>query len=277
MKMKKTWLHPLTGALKGALIGTGAILPGISGGVLAVVLGIYEPVMAFLAHPFRAFKENFVFFLPIVIGFALGVIALSRVVDFLFRASPEPMIWLFLGLIAGTLPALFKTAGREGRPPAAWIAFALSFVFLTALMFALRMAGTIDVTPNFWWWVLCGALWAIGLIVPGMSPSSIFIFLGLYQPMAAGIGSLSMPIILPMALGLTLTVAALAKLFERLLARAYGVAMHLILGLVLASSVGIIPLGNAQSAPLVNLLCFALGGAVALFMAHLGARLRPAD
>ncbi len=273
LEEKKTWAEPLLGVLKGALIGVGAILPGISGGVLCVVLGIYESMMAFLAHPFDQFKKHFFFFLPIVIGFVIGVVGLSRVVDALFRQSPEPMIWLFLGLIAGTLPALYKEAGQGGHTTVMWIAMASSFVLLAFLMFVLRISGTLAIEPNFAWWLLCGALWGVGLIVPGMSPSSIFIFLGLYQPMAAGIGSLSLPVIGPMALGMAIIIALIAKLFERLLNRAYGITMHVILGLVLASTIGIIPVGDAQSNLPVNAVCLLTGGAAALLMGVLSEKL----
>ena len=112
--------------IKGAVVGVGAILPGISGGVLSVVFGIYRPLMEFLAHPVREFKSKAWYFLPILIGFLLGILGLARVVDWLFRESPVPAVWLFSGLVVGTLPALWREAGQRGRTPASWAAMALA-------------------------------------------------------------------------------------------------------------------------------------------------------
>ena len=133
---------------KGALIGVGAILPGISGGVLCVALGIYGLVMTFLAHPLTEFRRRWQELVPLLVGFGVGVLGLSRLVDLLFRTSQEPAVWLFIGLIAGTLPALWRESGKEGRSPAclAWGAGA----FAVMLLFLLWMqgAGVRTVTPS---------------------------------------------------------------------------------------------------------------------------------
>lgn len=264
--------------VKGALIGVGAILPGISGGVLSVVLGIYRPMMAFLAHPFRAFQKHAAFLLPILIGFAVGVILLSRAVDWLFRTSETPAVWLFIGLVIGTLPSLFTEAGTRGRPRGVWPALALGAVIMGTWMYVLSRSGT-HVTPNIWWWGLCGVLWGLGLVVPGLSPSSFFIFFGLYQPMTAGIGHFDMSIILPMAAGLALTVALFARGMNRLLERAFPYVMHAILGIVIASTLAILPIQEsiADGQYILYAACFLVGCAIALTMERLTKRFQAED
>src|SRR5690606_9169036 len=81
--------------LKGALVGVGAILPGLSGGVLAVVFGLYEPLLQFLANLRVRFVDNFRYFLPVGIGGVLGVFVFSAVVDFAFENYAAQFIWLF--------------------------------------------------------------------------------------------------------------------------------------------------------------------------------------
>lgn len=257
--------------IKGAVLGVGAILPGISGGVLSVVFGIYRPLMEFLAHPIAQFKRKWLFFLPILIGFVLGVLGLARVVDWLFRESPVASVWLFSGLVVGTLPALLREAGQQGRGKGAWIALAVATVLTGAWMFSMNSleGASSQVTPNVLWWLLCGVLWGMGLIVPGMSPSSIFIFLGLYQPMTAGIAALDINVILPLIVGLVATVALLARAMGWLLKRYYPIVLHAIFGIVLASTVGILPIGQgAQDAAHIALYagCFIAGAAVAYAM-----------
>lgn len=262
--------------VKGALIGVGAILPGISGGVLSVVLGIYRPLMAFLAHPIQTFKRHASYLLPVLIGWVIGVVLLARVVDWLFRTSETPAVWLFIGLVAGTLPSLWKEAGSHGRPAGAWVSLVLGGVLMGLFMW-LMSRGSTHVTPNLLWWALCGVLWGLGLIVPGLSPSSLFIFFGLYQPMTAGIGRFDMSIILPMAAGLALTIALLARGMNWLLSRAHAYVMHAIFGIVIASTLAILPLGDPASGGQIALyvLCFAVGFAAALGMDWLSNRVKP--
>ncbi len=262
--------------IKGALIGTGAILPGISGGVLCVVLGVYKPLMAFLAHPIQGFKQYIRILIPLLLGFAAGVVLLSRVVEWLFRTSEAPATWLFIGLVVGTLPALYHEAGQEGRPGGSWAALALGAAFMAGIMLLLRGQG-VAITPTFPWWLLCGALWGIGLVVPGLSPSSFFIFLGLYEPMTAGIGSLDFSVLIPLGIGMAVTIALTARGMNALLKCHYTYTMHAILGIVIASTIGILPLSSITGAGDVALyaLCFISGCAVAYAMDRLSAKLKP--
>lgn len=276
MEQKKdTLLSWLWRAVKGAIIGTGAILPGISGGVLSVVLGIYRPVMEFLSNPFKSFKKQYKFFIPIVIGFALGVVLLSKLVDILFRTSEVPAVWLFIGLVVGTVPSLYKEAGEQGRGKKGFI----SLVVFGALMFAfLSMIGSgeaMTIEPSTFWWLICGMLWGIGLIVPGMSPSSIFIFLGLYQPMSAGIAELNFGVIIPIGIGLLIMVLLIAKPIKYLFDKHYTVMYHGILGIVVASTLVIMPFGNANGIGDIALYagCFAVGAVIAYFMEKASAKL----
>ena len=262
------WSGWIFRVIKGAVVGVGAILPGISGGVLCVVLGIYQPMMEFLDHPFKSLKKQIPFFLPIVIGVGIGFVGLARLVEWLFEFAEVHAIWLFIGLILGTLPALFKQAGEQGRPTAAWIAFGISFAVMMAVLLLLGGGAGMQVTPNFLWWLLCGALWGIGFIVPGMSPSSFFIFMGLYQPMTQGIASLDFALLIPLGLGLVGSVFALTKAINFLLRRYYAIMFQAILGIVLASTLAIVPLGGSPTALDIGLyaLCFIAGAAAALGM-----------
>ena len=113
---------------KGAVIGVGAILPGVSGGVLCVAFGVYEPMMYFLSHPIKAFRSHYRLLLPVLMGWVIGFLGLARGVEYLFRTSQSPAIWLFIGLIAGTLPSLYRSAGKKGRTRGSWVALALCFV-----------------------------------------------------------------------------------------------------------------------------------------------------
>ena len=186
---------------KGLLAGIGAITPGLSGGVLLVVFGIYEPLVHWLANIRNKFIEHLRYFLPVGIGGLLGVVAFSAVIDFAFQNYAAQFTWLFIGFIAGTLPSLIKTAGKEGRKQWHWVLLGLVAVAVFFLMRWMETIRTVQVEPSFFAWVLSGALTGLGLVVPGLSPSNFLIYMGLYQPMANGIKNLQMGVIIPLIIG----------------------------------------------------------------------------
>lgn len=261
--------------LKGALVGLGAILPGISGGVLCVVLGIYRPLMALMAHPIREFRKHYRYFIPIFIGFALGVLGISKALQWVLERYETAAVWLFVGLIVGTVPSLWKEAGKQGHTKGNLVIGAAAFALMLSFLLLIGGAGTLNLPPSLWLWLLCGVLWGLGIIAPGLSPSSLFFFLGVMEAMMAGISGLNMAVILPMGLGLLLCVITLSRGIGSLLANHYSAFMHAVLGLTLASTIVILPLNGSYS--FVNcciyLVCFAAGVAIALWMDRTNRRL----
>ena len=245
--------------LKGIFVGIGAIVPGLSGGVLAVVFGLYEPLMRFLANLKENFKKNLLFFIPVGIGLALGVIAFSAVVDFAFTNYAAQFIWLLIGFISGTFPTLLKTAGKKGRKSYHWVILALTAIGMVFLMRWMENISNVTLPQTFINWVLSGALIGLGVVVPGMSPSNFLIYLGLYQPMASGIRHLDMGVIIPLIIGLAICVLSFAKLVAFLFNKAYTFMYHFILGIVVGSTIAIIPGGVSGWTIIVCALLFALG------------------
>lgn len=252
---------------KGMLVGIGAILPGLSGGVLAVVFGIYEPLVRFLANIRHKFMENVRFFLPVAVGGVLGVFAFSAVVDYAFTHFAAPFIWLFIGFIAGTFPSLYKTSGKEGREIWHWALLAVISVGTFFLMRWMESIGNVTINPNFWIWLASGALTGLGLVVPGLSPSNFLIYLGLYQPMAAGIKDLNFGVIIPIVLGLVVCILTLAKVFSWLFKKYYAGMYHFIIGIVIGSTAAIIPGGVTGWTVALCAALFAGGAALSFALA----------
>ena len=255
--------------LKGILVGIGFITPGLSGGVLAVVFGIYEPLMRFLGNLRQKFMKNLLFFIPVGIGGAIGVVAFSAVVDFAFQNYPAQFTWLFIGFIAGTFPSLFKTSGKQGRKGWHWVLLGAIAVGTVLLMNWMETIRNVQLTPSFANWLLSGALIGLGVVVPGLSPSNFLIYLGLYQPMAGGIRNLDLGVIVPLALGGLLSVLLLARLISWLFKRFYTLMYHIILGIVIGSTIAIIPAGVRGWTIAVCALLFAVGGSISYALAKL--------
>lgn len=258
------WLLRL---IKGVIIGIGFITPGLSGGVLAVVFGLYEPLMRFIANLKEKFIKNLLFFIPVGIGGIIGVVAFSAAVDWAFTHYAAPFIWLFIGFIAGTFPSLFKTAGKQGRKAWHWVLLAVIAAGMFLMMKWMESIKNVTLAPSFLNWLMSGALIGLGVVVPGMSPSNFLIYLGLYQPMANGIKNLDLGVILPLALGLILCVLVFAKLVSWLFNKAYTVMYHLILGVVVGSTLAIIPAGVSGWTIALCAVLFLLGFAASFALA----------
>lgn len=226
--------------VKGMFIGSGFILPGVSGGALAAIFGIYERIISFLAHITKDFKENVRFFLPIGLGGVTGVFLLSFGVSFLLGTYEVMIMWFFVGCIVGTVPALWKEAGREGRSHRDIMILIGSFV--AGYLFLWQGSSLFsEVQQNFWTWLIAGGLIGLGMIVPGLSPSNFLIYMGMYKAMSDGINELNFSVIVPIGIGGIVTVLGLSKMMDYIFSKAYAQLFHFILGIVFASTVMIIP------------------------------------
>lgn len=264
--------------VQGALIGGGAILPGISGGVLSVVFGIYRPMMEFLSHPIKALKKNLWLFVPIIVGVAIGFVGFAKLIDLLFtQDSPYP-ISLFVGLILGTVPMLWRTAGEKGRGKPEYLTLFISFTLLLVVLAALSSGTKMNVGLTPVWSFISGIVWGFSLVVPGLSSSSILLFFGLYEQIMAAAGNLDMSVIIPLIAGIGVVAVLFARMIDMLFEKHHGIASHAILGLVLASTIMIIP--RTYQSVWQALLCLAVAAAgfvVALYMDKWGEKIKPKE
>jgi putative membrane protein len=230
---------------------------------------LYEPLIRFLANLREKFLKNLLFFIPVGIGGILGVVAFSAVVDFAFTNYAAQFTWLFIGFISGTFPSLYRTAGKQGRKRHHWLILAIAAVGILLFMRWIETVSSVTLSPSFPNWVLSGALIGLGVVVPGMSPSNFLIYLGLYQPMANGIRRLDFGVIIPLMLGGVICVFAFAKLVSWLFREYHTLMYHLILGIVVGSTLAIIPSGVRGWVIAVCAVLFAFGAACSYALAKL--------
>lgn len=254
--------------IHGSIIGLGAVLPGISGGVLCVVFGVYKTIMELLSHPFKAIKKYAKLLIPIVIGIGIGFLAISKLLGFLLNKYPDPSVCLFVGLIAGMLPSLFREAGEKGRSKGSFISLGICFVVVLALLLGLN-AIHVTIVPNFGWYLFCGFCIALSVIAPGMSFSTLLMPLGLYTPLVEGIGNLDFSVLIPAGIGALITVILLAKAIDTLMNRHYSIVFHGIIGIVIAATIVIIPFKSFTvgiKEAVINIVCIAAGIIIALVL-----------
>ena len=212
-------------------------MPGVSGGVLAAIMGIYERLLSFMAHVRQNFKRDFLYFLPIGIGGIVGIGVLSKPLEYLLAHYQMIVLWGFAGTIIGTLPTLIKeSTSRTNRDKIDIIWFFSMFIGGGLFLFFMsEIFGTIP--ANFFGFIIAGALIALGVLVPGLSPSNLLIILGLYTPMLQGFKSFDPLVFIPIAIGGIISILTFSKAMESLIKHHHSRVYHFILGIVLASTV----------------------------------------
>ena len=260
--------------VQGIIIGAGAILPGISGGVLAVIFGVYRPAMELLTHPKRALARYWRMLLAVGIGWVIGFLGGGSVILALFHQSETVATCLFIGLILGTLPDLWREAGTQGRGRGSYVSLLVSFLVLFSILLGVQLGSFAQMRANVWGFVFCGVLWGFSFIIPGMTSSSILMAVGLLTPLIDGISQLDLSVLVPWAVGMGGVVALFARIVSRLFDTHYSIAYHAVIGIVLASTVIIIPTSFASTAECIwGVVCAVLGAVIAYF----GGKLQPQE
>ena len=232
---------------EGILVGIGAILPGISGGTLCVAFGMYRPILELLNDIKGGIKKHFLMFLSFFIGVFIGFVGLSGAVDKLMQMNPSLITFIFVGFIVGTIPELFSEAGERGRNKFSYISIAVALAVMLPILLLLNTSYSFSVEPSLLSFALCGAIWGLSFIVPGLSSSSLILLIGLYQPMNEGISHLRPSVILPLGVAMVITVLLLGKVMNILLDKAYSIVTHAVIGFVISTVIMLIintPLGS---------------------------------
>ena len=256
--------------LCGAFIGAGAMLPGVSGGILAVAFGIYRPFMEILTRPKSAIPKYKNFIPPLALGWLIGFWGIARGLAVMTDVSMTVSAWLFIGLIAGTMPALFQEAGKNGRPVSAWLSFFICLFFIFGVLYAFRHFSREIASPGFIAYLFCGILCGLGIIIPGLTSSGILIALGFYQPLLQNLLNFNIPVFITFLIGMGISVLSMARVITWLFQNYHAAAFHGILGIVTASTVSMIPVNpsdytNAREI-LFSVLCAVAGFFIAFFM-----------
>lgn len=250
--------------IAGFVIGVGAIIPGFSGGILAVSMGLYKPTVDAITGFFKAPKKNFKFLLPLAIGGAIGFILFMFLLDWLFGDFRTAVICAFVGLVIGSIPSLIKESLEKGYKRSYPLWTVLGFVFagtLIVLGFVTNAGAPRALTP-----LLCmisGAIIMSGVLLPGVSISFVLLILGVYENFLAvftappklfiaaheaGQGFwdcvkaafTTVPFMLYGLLGMVLIAVPVLFLVRKVIDKFHGPAYFTILGIVFATTLGCI-------------------------------------
>lgn len=242
----------LLDCIKGVFIGSGAILPGISSGVLCVILGIYDKLVESVLGIFKD-KKNFFYLLPIALGGFIGIFLFGNILKELLANFPMQTQYAFIGLILGSTPLLIKKVNSQGH-------FQLHYLFYTIIAFAIGLLAvwfesyisnsgilTDTITGNlladsnaippqtFLLLIIAGFFMSIGIVVPGVSSTVILMCFGVYEIYLAAIASMNLSILIPMGIGVVTGSIIFLIIIRYLLTHYYMQTFYAIIGFSLGS------------------------------------------
>lgn len=275
MKIKRNIiLQALLWIVQGFTVGIGAILPGVSGGTLCYVFGIYDQVLEILNNPFKGIKKHWLMLIFVGLGGGIGFIGFAGVAEALLSWNAPVVMSVFIGLILGTVPELWRDAGEKGRNKWSILSLAVSFVAIAALFYCCEHLWTISIPQNIWGYAICGIIWGLSFIIPGFSSSTLLLFFGIYKPMSAGIKSLDLAVIIPLGLTMLATLLLLSRVMKAAFEKIHSIASHSVMGFVLATTVMLFTVSEGESASIIEsfsganipiFIACIVGGAVASF------------
>lgn len=221
----------------GVLIGAGAILPGISSGVLCVIFGIYEKLLDSILNFLKDIKNNMKFLLPILIGVCIGVILFGNLLRFLFNNYLVQTMFCFIGIILGGVPALIKTANQKNGFRLHYILYTLITFLLTLILLHIEndISSTLHDNTSLLYLILAGFVMSIGVVVPGISSTVLLMIMRIYDIYLVSISTLDFYVLVPMGIGLLLGGYTFLKLSKYCLTNFTSQTYYAILGFVLGS------------------------------------------
>lgn len=252
----------LLNCMIGIAIGSGAILPGISSGVMCVIFGIYEKLIDSILNFFKDIKKNLKFLLPISIGGFLGVFIFSNILRILLNQFPIQTKSIFVGLILGSIPSLFKEANKKSGFKLRYLGYTLiTFIIGIASVFLENKIGNSSVYQNFSYiyLILSGVNMSIGVVVPGVSSTVILMLMGVYNTYLSSISNIYFPVLIPIGIGLGLGGIIFMKITNFLLKHFYTQTFYSIIGFTLGSILVLLPNEVMNINGIISLLCVILG------------------
>lgn len=246
---------------RGFIMGISDLIPGVSGGTIAVILGIYDRLLEAISGFFsRGWKQHIGFLIPLVAGMGAAILGLSKVMDYLLQNHYQPTQFFFLGLVIGVLPQLFRQADIKHKFSSLhYIALVISAILVASMAF-FRPEGSAGLITDFTLTNISGLFFAgwlasMAMLLPGISGSFILLLLGVYPTAIHALSEMNLPLIIIIGAGVIIGFIVSSKVIRVLLQRYHYITFAIIIGLVLGSSIIVFP-GFPTSVGAV-LLCLA--------------------
>ena len=257
-------MQALSNFIKGIFIGLGAILPGISSGVICMITGLYEKLLDSILNFFKDIKKNFRFLFPIAVGAFVGIILFSKVILYCFNTIPCQTKSLFIGLLLGSIYIL-TTSNYETHisNKSNNISFIICFLIGLGLIYLENFihieTGYTSNSFSTLFLIFSGFLMSIGIVVPGVSSTVILMFLGVYHTYLNALSSINIFVLLPMTLGIGIGSIIFMKIIQKFLNKYHSQTISGIIGFSSGSVLILFPGYGLNLESLIGIILLILG------------------
>lgn len=228
--------------LKGMFVGGTMLVPGVSGGSMAMILGIYDKLIKSVSTFRKKMRDNLLFLLIFAVGGFIGMLLFAKPIDYLIRMYTQPMLYFFIGAVTGGIPMIYKKAGIE-KVTFRIVCYLIGGAVMVTLLSMIPAKGYAE-TAGFvgiFSLMIAGILAAVALVLPGISVSYMFLVLGIYDRVIGAIREFELSILFPLGMGGLLGIALTTKLLDFAMSRYPRASYMIILGFVLGSVAEIFP------------------------------------
>lgn len=248
--------------IKGMIIGVSAMTAGA--GTFAIILGIYDRCMEIIANPFKNFKSNFKYILPIIIGIGISVLIFGKLILYCLEFHEAYFRCVLLGIIIGGIPTLFKVANKQGFKKRYIISTMIALiitVILTGFANGLK-AGKATTYISTIELIIYGAIYSFGAVMPGMTTIHILEYMGVLGTIMDGLFSLNWNIVIPFGLGYVILALTTAGMITQLFKKFYGMTYYAIIGFSITSLVMFVPEFTSSAQALIGIILTIISGAI---------------
>lgn len=260
--------------LKGIAVGVATLVPGVSGGTMAIMLGIYDDLIHAIGSFFEDWKKHTLLLLEVGLGGLSGILLFSRLLESFINKYPHVMQYLFMGIIIGGLPVLYrKSVTSCKRDKTDYIFLILGFIIVLLMSSEPEVTTTMAASHgliSIVFLFIAGIVIAVALVLPGISGSFMLLALGLYNVTLNAINNLNIPFLIPLGLGIVAGTLGTTKIIEKLLQKYPGKTYMLIMGFVLGSLIPVFPGIPGSFQLIASFGAFVLGFLMILGLGRMG-------
>jgi len=229
---------------KGFAVGASMLVPGVSGGTMAIILGIYDDLIHAVSTLRRDFKENALLLSTFTLAGILGILTFSGPMLTALALWNKPMLLLFTGAILGSIPPLYRKVRISRIKPVNLLVAVIGAALGVCTMYLPENLFRVEAGLHPYSIImlaLAGVIIAVALILPGISASYILLMLGMYDLTLAAVKKLDLPYLIPLAAGVIAGIFLTAGILEREMKRHPQFTYMLIIGFMLGSLVQVFP------------------------------------
>lgn len=255
--------------VKGMIIGISAMTAGA--GTFAIILGIYDRCMEIIANPFKHFKSNLKYILPIVIGIGISVIIFGKFVLYCLANYEAYFRCVLLGIIVGGIPTLIKVANKKGFKKKYLISMVIALIFtiiLTNFANTIKAGKTAEYISTIEL-IIYGAIYSFGAVMPGMTTIHILEYMGVLEKIMSGLLAFDLGIIIPFGIGYVILAFTTAGIITYLFKNFYGMTYYAIIGFSITSLVMFIPDFTSVKEAIIGVLLAIVSGIIIYFITRL--------